>query len=117
MDKKESFTWHQILHVHGLLPLLVVLDADGGQREEDWRAEGHSDADPAYDVGPVVLELGVLGQDLGPGFDEELDVGAFADLHLFVMLNSVPKSHAAGAQKAWKKNISLIKNGETPNKE
>jgi hypothetical protein len=35
MDKKESFTWHQILHVHGLLPLLVVLDADGGQREED----------------------------------------------------------------------------------
>jgi hypothetical protein len=33
------------------------------------------------------------------------------------MLNSVPKSHAAGAQKAWKKNSSLIKNGETPNKE
>ena len=99
MDKKESFTWHQILHVHGLLPLLVVLDADGGEGEEDGRAEGHADADPADDVGPVVLELGVLGQDLGPGLDEELDVRPLADLHLLVVLHTVPKSHSSGAQK------------------
>ena len=53
-------TWHEVLHVHGLLPLLVVLDADSCQGEEDGGAEGHADSDPADDVGPVVLEFGVL---------------------------------------------------------
>ena len=97
----EYLTRHEILHVHGLLPLLVVLDADGGEGEEDGGAEGHADADPADDIRPVVLELGVVGQLLGPGLHEELDVAALVDLHLLVVLHAVPETHSSGAQETW----------------
>ena len=55
---------HKVLHVHGVLPLLVGADADGGQAEQDGGDEGEPDTDPGHDVAPVVLELRVVLQGL-----------------------------------------------------
>ena len=95
-----GFTWHEILHVHGLLTLPIVLDADGGQGEEDGRAEGHGHPDPGNDVAPVVLELGVVRQNPGPGLDKELRVRRLRYLHLFIVLHAVPQAHRARAEQA-----------------
>ena len=56
--------WHEVLHVHGVLPLLVGADADGGQAEQDGGDQGEADTDPGHDVAPVVLELRVVLQGL-----------------------------------------------------
>ena len=55
---------HEVLHVHGVLPLLVGADADGGQAEQDGGDQGETDTDPGHDVAPVVLELRVVLQGL-----------------------------------------------------
>ena len=93
-------TWHKILHVHGLLPLPVVLDADGGQAEEDGGAEGHGHAHPGDDVGPVVLEGGGVLEGLGPRLHEQLDGRRLGDLEVFVVLHGVPQAHRAGGEQA-----------------
>merc|ERR1719376_1761211 len=64
--------WHQVLHVHGVLPFLVGPDADRGEAKQDRRDECKSHANPGDDVGPLVLELRMLLQDLGPGLGEQL---------------------------------------------
>jgi len=41
---------HEVLHVHGVLPLLVRPDADRRQAEQDGGDEGEADSDPGDDV-------------------------------------------------------------------
>ena len=49
---------HEILHVHGVLPLLVGPDADGGQTKQNAGNESQSHSNPCNNVRPVILELG-----------------------------------------------------------
>ena len=56
--------WHEVLHVHGILLLLVSPDAHRRQAEEDGGDEGETNTDPGDKVGPVILELSVLLQSL-----------------------------------------------------
>ena len=56
--------WHEVLHVHGILLLLVSPDAHRRQAEEDGGDEGETDTNPGDKVGPVILELSVLLQSL-----------------------------------------------------
>ena len=54
--------WHEVLHVHGVLPLLVGPDADGRQAEEDGGDESQTNSDPGNDVGPGVDCVGLVFQ-------------------------------------------------------
>ena len=54
--------WHEVLHVHRVLPLLVGPDADGGQAEEDGGDESQTNSDPGDDVGPGVDCVGLVFQ-------------------------------------------------------
>lgn len=90
--------WHQVLHVHGVLSLLVGPDADRGEAEQDRGDESKSHANPGDDVGPLVLELRVLLQDLWPGLGEELCVAGGADLIPLPVLHPVPQTHSSSTE-------------------
>merc|ERR1719394_1838745 len=66
--------WHQVLQVHGVLCFPVVLDAKGGQSEEDGGEEGHAHSHPTDDVGPVVAVLVVPLEHVWPAGDVQLRV-------------------------------------------
>ena len=51
---------HEVLHVHGVLPLLVGPDADGRQAEQDGGDQSQTNSDPGDDVGPGVYCVGFL---------------------------------------------------------
>ena len=53
---------HEVLHVHGVLPLLVGPDTDGGQAEQDGGDECETHSDPGHDVGPGVDSVGLVFQ-------------------------------------------------------
>ena len=54
--------WHQVLHVHGVLLLLVGPDAHGGQAEQDGGNKSKTNTNPGDNVAPVILELSSLLQ-------------------------------------------------------
>ena len=92
--------WHQVLHVHRVLPLLVRPDADGGQAEQDGGDEGKAHSDPGHDVAPLVLELCVLKQVRVPTLDEEFGVGFGVDLVALPVFHPVPESHPSRREEA-----------------
>ncbi len=102
-----SLTRHEVLHVHLLLPLPVPPDAERREAEQDGRAQRRPRPHPGDDVAPVVLEVGVAGEDVGPGLDEGLNVGALVDLHRLVVLLRVEEADAASGEQAWKVNVFL----------
>ena len=106
---------HEVLHVHGVLPLLVCPNADRGKAEQDRGDQGEADSDPGNDVAPVILELSVSLQvlkrlqvlviydhlhhpHLGPGGGEELSVCLSHNLVPLPVLHSVPQPHSSGME-------------------
>jgi len=89
---------HEVLHVHGVLPLLVGPDADCGQTEQDAGNESQSNSNPCNNVWPVILELWPGLQFLWPTHFEELGISWLRDFFLFPMFNSMPQSHSSSVK-------------------
>ena len=75
--------WHQVLHVHRVLPLLVRPDADRREAEQDGGDQGEADTDPGNNVGPVVLELSVVFEILETKYFVKSIFGSILDIFHF----------------------------------